>query len=496
MPTARDTVQKVTKNGVVIETLLSILTAMLIAVFPALFLYFNNASEADFSEALPLLLAFSAVGLVILGVAWLITRVWIKAALISVVFSVILLNFVLLEKLLTWFIRSLKYWHVVPILLVLALHIAWFIHRKLSQQTTKNAVNILCLVVCGLVLFNGVTAAPKIVKKLQVQHRQQEQQDQQSSTLGVAEQNMPNVYLIIFDEYAGFRQMEQYYNYDNAELKNFLMKHNFNISYNSRNESILSATVLTNLANLDYIVKNNTDNNVKTELRHQGKLFSIIREKGYRVQAADHGNFFGQEPIVKNENSSAKNIKGENIIDIGLLQTIIYPFYIIDTSTEMQTIHEIVNTVSNKDFIPDSPTFTVVYLSFPHAPFLVNEYGDPIKYTQRFDWENDNIYLGQFKYSTKLMMKMLDNILVNDPNSIILLQSDHGARATQDVGLYVSKFPLEIMSNTLNAVYYQGEKFDEIIDQSSVNTIRLVLDRLFDLDYGTVKVPEDTYKYE
>lgn len=59
---------------------------------------------------------------------------------------------------------------------------------------------------------------------------------------------------------------------------------NFNVSETSINESIATTAILTNLANVDYLVDNKTPSGEKEVLRKNGKLFSTLRECGYEVQ--------------------------------------------------------------------------------------------------------------------------------------------------------------------------------------------------------------------
>ena len=136
--------------------------------------------------------------------------------------------------------------------------------------------------------------------------------------------------------------------------------------------------------------------------------------------------------------------------------------------------------------IPTSDTFTMGYLAFPHPPYLVDEDGNRLN----IQVNSSNIqkcYLGQFQYATKLMIAILDNIIKNDPNAVVILQSDHGFRANVRT-LSSSIFPIEVMTNNLSAVYFQGKRLD-IEGLSSVNTVRAVLNDLLDLDLAMLEVP-------
>lgn len=130
-------------------------------------------------------------------------------------------------------------------------------------------------------------------------------------------------------------------------------------------------------------------------------------------------------------------------------------------------------------------TFTLAYFCLPHSPFIVDEEGREVGlggYVGSESWSNKDYYLGQFKYTTsKLMLPILDTIVTDDPDAVIILMSDHGARGTPGV-------TWEMKTNSLNTVYYRGQDM-EIEGLSNVNTLRTVLNRLFSLDYEMVDIP-------
>lgn len=132
---------------------------------------------------------------------------------------------------------------------------------------------ILCAVFGGLILLNTAVAVPQIIERVQVLRTLAAEQDQQPDQVVQAGSDMPNVYLLIFDEYANFPQMEEHYDYDNAPLRDVLSEHNFNVSYTSHNESILSATIQANMMSLDYVVDDSNSTGERTYLRHNVRLF-------------------------------------------------------------------------------------------------------------------------------------------------------------------------------------------------------------------------------
>ena len=461
------------------------LSVATVTAFPAVFLYCRNAAEASFSEIVPFLVGSMAVGIAILIALVVLIKKPEKAALVTSIFMLLMLNFYYVESAMKLVLPNLKYWHIVPIVVVVMLHIAYVLLRFLKDRTACDASMVLCLVFGGLIIINVVTAAPQIIGYARGQIALKASKESQINETNQMNSDMPNVYLLIFDEYANFPQMEECYDYDNAPLKDFLEEYNFNISYTSHNESIRSYTVQTNMASLDYVVDDSTTTEEKNALRKNGVLFNVMREHGYSVRILESGDFYGGSmPEGRGGNVSATTMYGENMETLLCRKTILYPLFLQSNMQLVQDYNTISNyIIANAEEIQN--TFTLAYYDFPHPPFIVDENGKDLKaggFAGPETWKNKTYYLGQFKYTTKLMLSVLEGIIDNDPKAVILLMSDHGARGTLG-----AKYDMK--TNSLNAMYYQGESRN-IEGLSNVNTLRFALNCLFNLDYKMVPVPE------
>lgn len=449
-----------------------------LSAFPVVFMYFNNASEADFSDAVQPLAVFCAIGAAVFLAAYLLTRSPGKSSLIAGTFMLAFCNFSLLEAGLKALFPNLFYWHTLPIVLVIWLEVSILIWAFLSDEAGDLVALVMCLVFCGLILVNAAAGMPKLLEKLQT-NRQLAERNEEPVVQTEANGDMPNVYLLIFDEYANFPQMEEYYHYDNAVLKDFLTENHFTISYDSHNESIYTTTVLTNLVNLDYVVSDDDSPGKKELVRKGGALFTQMQEHGYAVRMVDTYRAFGGDSLVEAEKSaSAATAAGEDLAYLIYSKTAAYPLCTVDTSSIYSTIVETEAFLSSEELIPASPAFTLAYLNFPHAPFVMDEDGEPIPSNCYYNWA---YYLGQHKYATKIMIETIENILENDGDSIIVIQSDHGARSIPT--------SLELKSNPLNAVYYRSIPIDEIKGLSSVNTLRVILSQLWGEELALLDVP-------
>lgn len=468
----------------ILKVLFCCWTILMISNFPVLFLFFKNAGDVGFSEIVRLVIIYSGIGIFLFLFSLFFIKEVYKATLISALLIVVLSNFRTVENFFEMIFRSMRYWHVLTVIILLLFLISKLIIKNIPKDLNEIFVKVFGLVATVLVLINAVIAIPNIKKYAQIHKTVIAYEDK-----NFVDHSMPNVYLLIFDEYASFEQIEEFYGYDNKDLKKFLKENNFNISSDSHNEYFATHICVTNLLNLNYVVSPFDDELDVEVIRKNGKWFSVMEELGYNVQAVEVGDFLGHySPTRKQGNINAATINGETLEDLCVKQTVLYPFYLGNINSSTSEIFEVCDYMSLPQNIPQNPTFTVFYVCFPHQPFVVDENGNKLPTSAYNDWENDEYYLGQYKYATKLMINILNNLVTNDPDSVIFLQSDHGARAA-GTDLHGNKFPADSMTGILNVVYLKGEKLDCIDGMSAVNTVRIVLSKLYGFDYEQIEVP-------
>jgi hypothetical protein len=121
------------------------------------------------------------------------------------------------------------------------------------------------------------------------------------------------------------------------------------------------------------------------------------------------------------------------------------------------------------------PVFHFAHLLLPHEPYFTDSTG------KLYDMEHethllDNTQKGldYLKYTNLRMMQMADTILQNDPQSIIILFSDHGYRDTPDE---LRKFNC----NNFMAIHLPDTNYSQIKKmRTNVNLFRIILNQYFD----------------
>lgn len=287
------------------------------------------------------------------------------------------------------------------------------------------------------------------------------------------------------DEYSGFNTIKKYYGYDNLEFAKYLEDKKFTVSMGGYNDSFDTFTVTTNNLNVDYVVTSEMILAERMEYRKDPKLFTLLDQYGYEINnMSDTVEWQGVKGSIK-ENTKA--VYGD-FLKMLLEKTIIYPFLGISDEIVYRT-----NTINafkqlHKTFeSSETPIFTYAHIECPHTPFVFDQNGDMPDFASLNDWKDKRNYLGQFNYVTKQVKDVIETITMNDPNSIIILQSDHSARWTQnDQGEQI--VTNEDKRNFLNATYYKGESIDEIDGQSAVNTLRIIVSKVLGIDMPVVEV--------
>jgi uncharacterized protein (UPF0333 family) len=475
--------------------ILSILSVVCVALFPCLFLYFQNAGSAIFSDLLEMSGTILLIGSVLLGLNFLIFRNIEKAALLSNIALIIGLYFAFIEKAIEGVFPMLYYWHVLIICFFLVSQIGYVIYTKVKTKLAIQINQVFLLIFGGLILFNGILAIPMAIQAAATKAQNQTQISDQrvDSWSSNNKDNLPNVYYFIFDEYAGFDSIQRYCNYDNSAFYASLEELGFVTSKHSVNDTWDNYTEIPNLLQLARV---NSIDMTAAEKKANLKdpfLLKFMKEQGYTVNALDSTNY-----QFIDVNATDLHLGVDYISTYGTFKSLIfqntayYPFHgYEDHDEEISNMLRMFNYAIESSEKTKSNLFTIGYFSFPHVPYIVDENGNKTNDSDRLNLRDTAPYLAQFKYASKKILEMTTEIIRNDPESIIVIQSDHGYRYPSHLHFWygIDQFDLAVESiyerNILNSVYYQGK--DIYIDNySGINTLITVLNKLLDVDLQMV----------
>jgi hypothetical protein len=240
-------------------------------------------------------------------------------------------------------------------------------------------------------------------------------------------------------------------------------------------------------------VDQDTPDTARYERLKNPYLYQFLQENGYVLNIADAWDFLDKsntEYSYKSEYLYKKETLEYHIFH----NSAFYPFYgYTNTETEIENLHNVFDYIQYSSKIRPDNLFTIGYFMTPHTPFFVDENGNLLDTTERTHFTDSN-YLGQLKYISEKILKTVKKLLLLDSDCIIMLMSDHGYRKPHhlnQLGSGILDFDREtyFMTNTLNVVYYRGEKID-IEGLSNMNTLITVLNELSILNMPLVEYPD------
>ena len=477
---------------------LPLLSVLMVCFYPCAFLFFQNAGEARAVDMLPFFGIFllTAAGIFLLFDLFL--RNIARAAVLTNLAMLAVMNFTMIcggiKGVFPGFRDKI---FLIAVLVVLA-GLLWLLYKKKPNMT----------VVCGLfllvfgvqVVIQGAMAAPTLIAAA-THHREEVPAAEQDHTFSGKKRN---VYYMMFDEYGGSENLKHFYDYDNEEFLTALEDRGFTVSRTSRNtESPWTVTLIPNMLNLDYVTSDAVPINSRLEWLEEPALYRLFRENGYQVNLVNHNGFLSETDCT-----ALTRDQSEETISVYLYENSIFCLIPkLKWVIEEKVLHRgedgyeraLENTreaMVNCDRAVDGPTLTVSYMIAPHAPFLFGPDGKPTSREDYYNWERPELYLSKLAYTNEAILEAVDNIQKNDPDAVILLQADHGARIP---GHLVEQFgepwfdtevEIPYMEGVLNCVYVPGGSVD-IEGDTCINATRKTLDQVFGLTLGTLPVPED-----
>ncbi len=455
-------------------------------------MFFNNIGKVQISEVVGISLVFVFIGMVLFAGNYLLLKNISKAALITNIFMVMFLYFAFIEKAIIKILPMFYYWHVVLICLFLIVNIAYLVHKKMPSKIAEQINQGFLVIFAGLILFNGIVKIPPSIKQVsqEKQDNSQIQLNQGDSGISAASKDLPNVYYFIFDEYGGYDNILRYCNYDNIDFYNSLEELGFVTSKHSMNGSIDTYTEIPNLLQLQEVNTVDMSSIDKKKNFKNPYLVILMKQNGFLINLLDMTNYQFLDDSYADYKFTTKFVSTFRTFNSYIIKnTAFYPFYgSNDQDNEINLIIKLFDYGEESSSLKNSSLFTVGYFDFPHLPYIVDENGNKTNDSDRSNLSDPVPYCNQFKYANKKMLEMVTGIINKDPNSIIILQSDHGFRLPSHLHFWygIDTYDLQAEApfeqNILNAVYYQGKDVD-IEGLSGLNTLKVVLNKLLETSF-------------
>ncbi len=515
--------------------LLCIVTVLMCCFLPLYLLYINNLAEMTFVSILKPAGISMAIGV---GLYLVLCSLLHKSLTFSGLFSSCIMLFLLnsgsINRMLKKFVAPITALVLTMIAVGAISALLWkvitFVQRK---GYLRKAITIVLVTVCGLIVVNTVPVAGQVKNKAiaaasatpppeaaSLPAKREIPLSKDPITEDVLLQNaMPNIYYFILDEYAAFDVIDKYYGYDNAAFADFLEDAGFNISLSSSCITPQSELAIADVVTLHYLTEENRTISFARKKLANALLYSELEGLGYSLyQMSTKATIFKGIANLRDESlfdtGEPETEDGATVSDIARDQSILSvlngiggaaqntpsaaepakDIELLPTDKIMDLARHgysgsIKNRLSVFDYFDDAGVYAEAdrvaifsYICCPHVPFLFQANGAPIEGGHRADWQNMQYYLGQYQYVTARMKRIIQAIIAENPNCIIIIQSDHGVRWHEDCAWpHTFEISPQDECRVLNAMYCCGRELD-IEGLSPTNTVRLLLSQ-FGLHY-------------
>ena len=445
--------------------LYSLMLIVLWCALPGICLFLNNAYEMPFRDVLLPIICSVALGILCFFICLVIFRDQDFSALLTVAGMGLFLNFNFVIDLVNMMhpVERLRPYYVTAAVVFAVLFcLLWILKKRTRALPACNRL-ALCATI-SILAVSLIFSAPTLIEKLRTPRYHQTRASSESG------KTMPNIYYILSDEYASFTQIKNCYGYDNSEFYNFLTEAGFCVSDSSYNLSGDSMLNITAIVNLEPAFTDVAQRKEQWELLNNARLYGILENLGYDLYQT--GNLYPLTALIPYVQSNALAENGAAAMEILITNSMLRPFsrilYWESVFASREKSFQFFNSSSN---YAKSNRATFFYVCSPHVPYYCDANGNRTDMDTWMDRSVLRYYLGQFIYITGKLETMISSILENDPDAVILLQSDHGQR--QHGGNE------DDTRRILNALYMgRGAAPVDITGLSGYNTWRALLNAL------------------
>ena len=374
-------------------------------------------------------------------------------------------------------------------------------HRKLNYITsTTNVVSItlLSFVFLNIGAYNFENFSDF------------EDETHESIILGNNLKNLPDIYYIVLDEYAPLRTLDMFYNYDNSNFVKFLQERGFYVAKNSHSnyaETFLAMASTLNMKYVNYLSdtvgKESLDQRIPYQMISNNLVMKNLKSVGYEIYNFDSGWWGTRSLQIADANLCSKNQNMDfhtlyALKQISILRS--FDMFIKDPSSKIFHQERRDRILCQFDEITkikqktEKPVFAFMHVMAPHDPYVFGPNGEEVDYKYTFgptgsaylsSSEENEAYLNQLIYLTKILKETVEQLQENSDNQpIIIVQSDTGP--STDFGDTNEMHQVSRMS-IFNAYYFPNVQYDLLSDDiTPVNSFRIIFDSHFQTNHGLV----------
>jgi len=491
---------------------------LLIAVYPVIFLYSNNVQELLLSQLyIPI-----AIALLITVIVWALLSFLIKdtlkAGIITTIFIILFFTYGIV---IDWFVSlnlfTVKHRHLFPIVIVIGVYLGYFVYQLKNRVLFINIAKILTGIVTVLLLINIINVIPHEIQKMG--YANQKTVLYENQLIGNQSNEYPDIYYIILDEYASSGTIKDIYGYNNGEFVNHLKEKGFFVTSNSTTPYMASQWSIAASLNMNYngkkidaitfynaMMKKDSSVDEVTGISNE-KVFdrmvhsnvtAFLKSHGYKIIAFDNMAMIYPIALVEADEhhifTVSDNPFSDEFSNLLLKNSGMRPFLYIFRSQAQNDYffkfkYSTINTIKTLKEMPEreGPKLVFVHLISPHPPFVFDQYGNDVDWTNYLNWREKQYYLGQYIFISNQIEEVVTKIQSDSKRpTIIIIQSDHGPRGMWGFDKYLD-IPATEQAKIFNAYYLPSQDYSGFTNETSpINSFRLVFNQVFNTNFELI----------
>ncbi len=481
-----------------------LLHPFLLAVYPVLFLFTQNAADMRIAIILPSLGIALATTTMILGALWLILRDTDKSGLVTSLMLVAffsyghLLNLGRLAGANFGPNDSLPNGLLLVILLIAVTGMSYVTLR--TRSSLKKVTSILNIVAALMVVVQLAIAGYYVAGRIS------ESAVPSEPSVGTnLPAYRPDIYYIVVDAYARQDILKEVFDYDNSDFLDHLRQLGFYIADSSHSNYARTLQSLASSLNTEYLDRlgdfgaNTYDRVPLSDFIQSGTVLRGLKILGYNIVS-----FISGYDVTTMNNADATLTSGIHLSEFENLLVSTTPLsYLLGVFATQHDRHRervlyMLEKLPQIDEVA-SPFFVFAHIVSPHPPFLFDDYGNPGPDERPFSFSDGNHYFekggdpdqyvsgyrSQIRFVTGQLQRCINRLLVRYGNNppIIIIQGDHGSGLHLDWNSKKRTWHRERFS-ILNAYYLPGQRNQFLYPSiTPVNTFRVIFNSCFGLNF-------------
>lgn len=301
-----------------------------------------------------------------------------------------------------------------------------------------------------------------------------------------SKKDLPNIYWIGLDSYTSNSAFQYFLHYDNSPFEAFLHRKGFYIAKDAQSNYLKTVLSLSSTIKMDYI--NGYEGREIVSKVEMPSNFDILLSNGYgfATWARDQGYSILQiDGLIRCSAVVDECFYGSQDHYSSLLQFYFFQTPLLRFMWKFFPRFSPIKT-GVEDFIhalPPSlerPFFLFGHAHAMHVPNSMDAHCNPSFLNVEYEWDGKDIknrekVVFQLECINRILIKLVDKLISNDPDSLIIINGDHGIRPINVFPSVRNTESLHLYFDILNAFRLPSNCHSLLYDNiSPVNNFRIV----------------------